>query len=335
LFFYPPDCPFASLREAGGGAFVFSYPSYLPARSGVGEFMRRHIFLACIALAIGLRPASAEVSADWFTLKPDDAAAERRAPAGEFFYHRIAMREGLARLKDAYDLNPGKPGDAQLAAGTLLYKTHTANGAYYCSARGIRRQTSGEMLGSALVTGLSFGFAATAPREASQQCFRDTNSDGSFDAVASGVHAGRPLSGRLVISIQDENALQAPVAYELADPDSAEPPLEIGLSARLRGKDSDPSFDVEQCMRTAKGEFVSAETYCFPSANVRLRANRLPAKIGFLDGEITITGISRDGPNWQVQYSMTRPPGAIAVSIGTRMVGYQPERFLVYSTPAQ
>ncbi|MBN9547294.1 MAG: hypothetical protein J0I19_17655 [Alphaproteobacteria bacterium] len=297
--------------------------------------MRSRVFLACIVLAAGLQPARADVSADWFTLKPDDAAADRRVPAGEFFYDRVAPREGLARLKNAYDVNPQKPGDAQLSAGTLLYKTHAAKDAYYCSARGVRRQTSGEMLGGALVTGLSFGFAATAPREASQQCFRDKDSDGFFDEAASGVHTGRPLSGRLVVSIQDANPLPAPVAYELADPESAEPPLEVGLSAKLRSESGDPSFDVDQCMRTAKGEFAVAETYCFPSGSTRVRQSKLPAKINFLDGEITITDIARDDQGWKIQYSVTRPVKAVSISVGARMVMYRPERFLVYLPAAQ
>ena len=267
-------------------------------------------------------------------LKPDMGAEQRSAPASAFFYDRVAPREGLARLKTAYIVAPGSKDTGELPAGTLLYKTHTVKDVFYCSARGIRRESTGGMLGGAMVHALSFGFASSTPRQAAQQCFRDADADGLFDQDAAGVISSSPLSFRIGISIEDVKALKEPIAYEEADPEQTDPPLEVGLSAFLRDE-AEGTFDIQQCIRAKDGEFGKAYELCFPQTRERVSAKRLPAKIGFLDGTILITGLMRDDAGWKVAYTVSKPVTATGVSITTRASTSGAVQSLLYVTPVE
>lgn len=280
--------------------------------------MRKKIWLVCIGI-LGFAPAAlADNSTSWFTLDPDSQVAEQDAPLGSFFYHRRAVREGYARLAETYDVTPGKPQDGQLAPGTLLYKTHTRRYVYFCSAKGLRKMTSGEVLTGALGDALFFGIAKTKPRATSQQCFRDADSDGRFDHIAQGTFEARDqfiLTTAMGISIYGEDPLPTPLAYQSADQDNQQPPLELGLSATLRDADK-KSFDVSFCMQTHKGEFLDDELKCFDGSSVRVYADRLPKQIAFLDGEISILAVSQGaGGDWRVRYSVSKPIRATAVAI--------------------
>jgi hypothetical protein len=307
---------------------------------GQGRIVRKKIGLLCVGLLGFTSAAWADNSTSWFTLEPDSHVAEQDVPLGALFYHRRAVREGYARLAETYDVTPGKPEDGQLAPGALLYKTQTRRYVYFCSAKGLRQKTSGEVIGSALgyaAFGLVGALVKTEPRATSLQCFRDADMDGRFDHIAQGTLEGRDrfiLTAAMGISIYAEDPLPAPLAYQSADQDSQEPPIELGLSAALRDAEK-KSFDVSFCMQTHKSEFLIDELKCFDSNSVRVQADRLPKKIPLLGGEISIMAISQDtGGDWRVRYTVSKPTEATAIAITQTLRHYAIESGLQWRTAA-
>ena len=113
--------------------------------------------------------------------------------------------------------------------------------------------------------------------------------------------------------------------------------MELGLSAVLHDAQK-KSFDISFCMQSHKGEFLGEELKCFDRSSTRAYADRLPQKITFLDGEISILAISQEpGGGWRLRYTVSKPITATAVTITQSINGhpFAMEKDLQWLTPAK
>jgi len=293
----------------------------------------RHLLLAGAGAMSMTSPAWADRAWSWLPLKPDAPASADGAAFETLFYSRTASFDGLARLTEPFQPVPGDAAKGEIASGTLLYRVRTEKETYYCSAKRLRKMTEGDKWSGVWRAPLwQFGLASISPGDTMPQCFQDADGDGRFDMQATADDLVGLVTPAMRVNVVGK--LPVNLSYDVIDPATTDDPVRFGLKGVVRDAEKG-RFRVTPCIEAKKTEFSNEINYCFPDADQDFSSKDLPAKIKYLDGEITITSLAPSGAGgWTVRYEVSKPAATRALLTTTMISRYAQLSYrLRYETP--